>query len=89
MLLADKYRDALRFEARGFTRINLKIDKISSLSIAIPPIDEQKAIVAYLDDKYAKIEAMTANINAQIEKLKVLKKALINEVISGKRTIDV
>lgn len=89
LLLADKYRDALRFEARGFTRINLKIDKISSLSIAIPPIDEQKAIVAYLDDKYAKIEAMTANINAQIEKLKVLKKALINEVISGKRTIDV
>lgn len=89
LLLADKYRDALRFEARGFTRINLKIDKISSLSIAIPPIDEQKAIVAYLDDKYARIEAMTANINAQIEKLKVLKKALINEVISGKRTINV
>lgn len=89
LLLADNYRDALRFEARGFTRINLKIDKISSLSIAIPPIDEQKAIVAYLDDKYARIEAMTANINAQIEKLKVLKKALINEVISGQRTIDV
>lgn len=87
LLLSDKYRDALRFEARGFTRINLKIDKISSLSIAIPPLEEQKALVAYLDDKYARIEAMTANINAQIDKLKILKKALINEVVSGKRTI--
>ena len=87
LLLSDKYRDALRFEARGFTRINLKIDKISSLSIAIPPIEEQKAIVEYLDKKYEHIDAFIANINAQIDKLKLLKKSLINEVISGQRPI--
>lgn len=87
LLLSDKYRDALRFEARGFTRINLKIDKISSLSIALPPIDEQKAIVEYLDNKYESIDAYIANINAQIDKLKLLKKSLINEVISGQRPV--
>lgn len=87
LLLSDKYRDALRFEARGFTRINLKIDKISSLSIALPPLDEQKAIVEYLDNKYESIDAYIANINAQIDKLKLLKKSLINEVISGQRPV--
>ena len=87
LLLSDKYRDALRFEARGFTRINLKIDKIASLSIALPPIEEQKAIVKYLDGKYQRIDAFIANINAQIDKLKLLKKALINEVVTGQRPI--
>lgn len=87
LLLSDKYRDALRFEARGFTRINLKIDKIASLSIALPPIEEQKAIVEYLDGKYERIDAFIANINAQIDKLKLLKKALINEVVTGQRPI--
>lgn len=86
-LLSDKYRDALRFEARGFTRINLKTDKISSLSIALPPIEEQKSIVEYLDSKYERIDAIIANINAQIDKLKLLKKALINEVVTGQRPI--
>lgn len=87
LLLSDKYRDALRLEARGFTRINLKVDKISSLSIVLPPIDEQKAIATYLDNKCTRIEAITSNINTQIEKLKLLKKALINEVITGQRPI--
>ena len=87
LLFSDKYRDALRFEARGFTRINLKIDKIASLSIALPPMAEQKAIVEYLDGKYERIDAFIANINAQIDKLKLLKKALINEVVTGQRII--
>ena len=87
LLSSDKYRDALRFEARGFTRINLKIDKISSLSIALPPIEEQKAIVEFIDSQYAKIDGIVSNINKQIEKLKILKKSLINEVITGQRAI--
>ena len=87
LLSSDKYRDALRFEARGFTRINLKIDKISSLSIVLPPIKEQKAIVDFIDTQYAKIDAIVSNINQQIEKLKILKKSLINEVITGQRAI--
>ena len=87
LLLSDKYRNALRLEARGFTRINLKIDKISSLTIAIPPFNEQKDIVAYIDDKCNRIEDITSNLSMQIEKLKLLKKALINEVITGQRSI--
>lgn len=86
-LSSTKFRDYLRFEARGFTRINIKVDKINSMFVYLPPLEEQKAIVAYLDDKCAKIDAIVSNINSQIEKLQLLKKSLINDVISGRRKV--
>lgn len=86
-LCASKNRDALRFEARGFTRINIKIDRIACHLAVIPPLDEQKAIANYLDDKCAKIDAAIINVSKQIDALKRLKRALINEVVTGKRSI--
>ena len=86
-LSSTKFRDYLRFEARGFTRINIKVDKINSMFVYLPPLEEQKAIVAYLDDKCAKIDAIVSNINLQMGKLQLLKKSLINEVISGRRKV--
>lgn len=86
-LLAEKYRDALRFEARGFTRINIKMDRIASQFISLPPLSEQKEIASYLDEKCAKIDAAIANIEKQIDALKRLKRALINEVVTGKKEV--
>ena len=81
------YRDALRFEARGFTRINIKIDRVASHFVSLPPFLEQQAIAAYLDEKCSKIDAATENIGKQIDALKRLKRALINEVVTGQRAI--
>lgn len=86
-LNSEKYRDALRFEARGFTRINIKIDRIASQFITLPPYDEQVEIATYLDNKCSEIDSNIKNINDQIDALKALKKALINEVITGKRAV--
>lgn len=86
-LNSTKYRDALRFEARGFTRINIKIEKISSMFICLPPLDEQNAIVEYLNQITAKIDSIINNIDTQIKKYDLLKRALINEVITGQRAV--
>lgn len=86
-LNSTKYRDALRFEARGFTRINIKIDRIEGHIVTLPPFNEQKQIAAYLDDCCAKIDAAVTIIDKQIDALKRLKRSLINEVVTGKRTI--
>ena len=86
-LNSEKYRDALRFEARGFTRINIKIDRIASQFITLPPYEEQVEIATYLDDKCSEIDSNIKNINDQIDALKALKKALINEIITGKRAV--
>ena len=86
-LNSEVYRDALRFEARGFTRINIKIDRIAGHFISLPPYEEQQAISAYLDDKCSKIDVAIANVDKQTDALKRLKRSLINEVITGQRAV--
>lgn len=86
-LNSEMYRDALRFEARGFTRINIKIDRVASHFVSLPPFSEQQTIADYLDEKCAKINASTENIGKQIDALKRLKRALINEVVTGQRAV--
>lgn len=52
--------------------------------VPTPPLSEQQAIADYLDEKCAKIDAAIENISKQIDASKRLKKAIINEAISGK-----
>lgn len=86
-LQAANYRDALRFEARGFTRINIKIEKISGMFVSLPSFEEQQTIVTYLDEKCSKIDTIVANLEKQIGKYADLKRSLIDEVITGKRAV--
>lgn len=86
-LQAANYRDALRFEARGFTRINIKIEKISGMFVSLPSFEEQHAIATYLDEKCSKIDTIVANLEKQISKYADLKRSLIDEVITGKRAV--
>lgn len=51
-------------------------------------IDEQKEIAVYLDEKCAKIDAILEKINTEVERLKELKRSLINEVVTGQRAIE-
>lgn len=77
----------MRFEARGFTRINIKVDRVFSQFITVPPLAEQRAIAEYLDKKCGEIDAVVENLDKQIDAYKRLKKSLINEVVTGKRAV--
>ena len=59
-----------------------------NIEIAVPPMEEQKEIAAYLDEKCAKIDTILEKINTEVERLKELKRSLINEVVTGQRAID-
>ena len=54
------------------------------LKFSVPPLKEQKAIADYLDAKTAHIDLIIETINTQIDKLKELRKTLINDVVTGK-----
>lgn len=83
LLHSSVYREHLSNEGKGFTRINLKIEKINNIRLILPSIDEQKAIADYLDTKTAKIDTIVKTTNTQIEQLKELRKTLINDVVTG------
>jgi len=84
LLHSTQYRLSLSNEGKGFTRINLRMDKINDMRLLIPSMSEQQAIAAYLDTKTTQIDRIVTAINTQINKLKDLRKALINDVVTGK-----
>lgn len=60
-----------------------------TLHFPVPPFKEQQEIAAYLNKKCGKIDTIIKKIGNQIERLKELKRAMINEVVTGKRAITI
>jgi type I restriction enzyme S subunit len=65
-------------------RSTMTFDLFSQLLLPAPPLEEQRAIASYLDEKTAQIDRIVTAINTQIDKLKDLRKSLINDVVNGK-----
>ena len=65
-------------------RNTIKKETFLSLPVIIPSLEEQIAIAEYLDNKTKTIDAIVANIKLQIDSLKELRKALINDIVTGK-----
>lgn len=85
LMLSDYYRQLLIVEGKGFTRINLKMEKVNDFLVYIPDtLSAQDEIVKFLDAKLDTIAKIIANIQTQITTLKELRKTLINDVVTGK-----
>ena len=69
---------------RGSIMDGLNSSLIKEFVIPIPPIDEQKRIVAYLDTKVSLIDELISSFNAQHSDLNALKQAIISEAVTGK-----
>ncbi|MEI7608982.1 MAG: restriction endonuclease subunit S [Rhodospirillaceae bacterium] len=65
----------------------LGLDQVRNLIVSLPPLSEQTAIVAYLDEQTTKFDALTAEAQRAIELLKEHRAALISAAVTGK--IDV
>jgi type I restriction enzyme, S subunit len=66
---------------------NITKESIRNLYFALPPLVEQRAIVAHLDEKCGKIDQLKAKAERGIELLKERRSALISAAVTGK--IDV
>ncbi|WP_281525144.1 restriction endonuclease subunit S [Alistipes dispar] len=84
---AFDYRKFFHGMGKGI-RLTLSFNELRYFEIPVPPIEEQKEIAAYLDEKCAKIDAILEKINTEVERLKEMKRSLINEVVTGQRAID-
>ena len=75
----------MRSLANGILEIRLRISttNLFGMSYPVPPLSEQREIVAYIADKTAKIDKMVENVNKEIENLKEYKQRLISDVVTG------
>jgi type I restriction enzyme, S subunit len=93
-IFISKFFNSNVFESQsglfGSSTINqLTINTLNNFLVILPPLPEQKAIAHYLDTKTAQIDQIIQTINTQIEKLRELRKTLINDVVTGKiKVID-
>ena len=74
-------------EGRGIMMMRWRTysSEFRAIKVPVPPIEEQRAIADYLDEKCAAIDAMVAEKEALIADLEAYKKSLIFEVVTGKR----
>lgn len=66
---------------------DLRWNKLAELSYPVPPVDEQKAIVKYIDTVIQKTDEVIADKKSQLEILEEYKKSIIFEYVTGKKEV--
>lgn len=69
-------------------RQGLNFSEFSHLLVFEPPLGEQKRIADYLDAKCAEIDALAADIQAQIDTLEQYKRSVITEAVTKGLNLD-
>ena len=62
-------------------------DELGKIYAIVPPIQEQKEIANYLDNKCAEIDEIIKNKKEQVEIIEEYKKSLIYEYVTGKKEV--
>ena len=63
------------------------LGEIADIALGVPPLPEQAAIAAYLDEETAKLDALVGKVEEAVERLQEYRTALITAAVTGK--IDV
>lgn len=63
-------------------RHSLTEDQLGAIPVIVPPMDEQQRIADFLDAKCAEIDALTADIQTQIDTLEQYKRSVITETVT-------
>lgn len=82
-----KFTEHANIIARGATMHRISRTMLGHLKIALPPVEEQKQIVSYLEDQIAPIEAAISTAEKKVELLRSYKQSLVTEVVTGKRKV--
>lgn len=78
------YNDVFTALATGIRvrSCDLRWNKLAELPYILPSLEEQNQIVLAIESSTSKVDALIANVQAQIEKLKTYKQSLITEVVT-------
>ena len=79
-LMVDNTKELLHLSKN--LRHSFTEEQLGQLKVPMPPLNEQSAIAAYLDDQCAKIDSLIAEAKASIEEYKQWKASLIFETVT-------
>ena len=79
---SQSYTSWLRTVATQATIENVNAERYSMMPVPLPPLDEQRAIAAYLDRETERIDALVAKKRLLIERLEEYRTALITRTVT-------
>ena len=74
----------LFYSMGGGLRQSMSYKDVANLLVCIPPIEEQNAIVAYIEEKCQKIDTLVSELQAEIYNMKEYKQRLIADCVTGR-----
>ena len=86
-ILSNSSKEQLLGFGYGGTKIQLSLEDIKEVVIAVPPQQEQVEIVKYIDGKLNQLECLIKNANRLVSTLSERRTAIISAAVTGK--IDV
>ncbi|MGG6430938.1 restriction endonuclease subunit S [Acetobacter ghanensis] len=85
LYLSEKIQKEIEDKAAGAAQLNISLNDIRGMKIKIPPLPEQEAIAAVLTTADKEITA----IETGLSRLRQEKKALMQQLLTGKRRVKV
>ncbi len=84
ILASQRYAEFIKHLSDGAGINNLKYDDIAPFEVPVPPLPEQEKIVSFLDAEFAKIDALRANTDQQLQAAKDLFQSALKEMLTPK-----
>ncbi len=84
MLRGQDFRRSIRRLAQGATRYNLSKTHLMNLTMVLPPVAEQERVADVLEIS----QTEELDLAKQIDKLRAEKKALMQQLLTGKRRVQ-
>ncbi len=78
----------LFYSMGGGLRQNLNWQGMKKIDIPLPPLNEQRAIVAYIEEKCQKIDKLMTELQAEIDYMKEYKQRLIADCVTGQVNVQ-
>lgn len=80
---SDPVADQFRIAATGVTRFGLAQGAIKGAFFPLPPLEEQRAIIAHINEKCAEISLAISRAEREIELMREYRARLISDVVTG------
>ena len=84
VLREHRFIEQIVANSNGVSYPAINATQIGELSITLPPTPEQRAIAQYLDQKTARIDALSQRAETAIQRLNEYRTALITAAVTGK-----
>lgn len=90
LLRLPAYAGAFKTQSKGIieSRLRLYPQYFLAFKTIVPPIEEQQAIVTYIEDKCNKVNSLIGELEAEIEYLKEYKQKLIADCVTGQINVQ-